>query len=166
MNSINNVFLTGYLGDDPQIRESKSGYSYLELNLATHHSRRKKDMEWENQTHWHRILVFGKLADYCRPYLRRGSPIAVEGSLSSLDIKTSSGQSVRQVKILANKIEFLSSKESRMKKEKDNNLILSKEPKAPSSRPCPSLTDSTASLSEVVDEPEDNSTPIEPLALS
>lgn len=113
MNSINSVILTGYLGTDPEVKESQSGYSYIHLNLATHQSRRKgAEKEWETQTHWHRVLVFGNLADRCRLQLRRGSPVAIEGSLSSMEMKNSTGQSYRQVTILANKLSFMFSKQN------------------------------------------------------
>lgn len=107
MNSINHVILSGYLGSDPEVKESQSGYSYVSINLATHQSQRGSDNQWETQTNWHRVVVFGHLAERCRQFLRRGSALVVEGTLSSLNLKNSAGQNYRHVTILANKLNFL-----------------------------------------------------------
>ncbi len=123
MISINHVILTGYLGSDPEVRESTSGYSYICFSLATHQSRRKADNEWTRQTHWHRVLVFGPQAEKCRLFLKKGSPIAIEGSLSSWENKNLPHPPLKQVVILATNVSFLFNHKNNFANENEENEI-------------------------------------------
>ncbi|MCB0384567.1 MAG: single-stranded DNA-binding protein, partial [Bdellovibrionales bacterium] len=73
MQSLNTVILSGYLGANPESIESKEGKAYTRLSLATHHSRRKDESQgWSLQTHWHKVLVFGRQATLCQTRLQKG----------------------------------------------------------------------------------------------
>ena len=81
---INKVILVGNLGRDPDIRFSSKGEAIATLALATSESWKDKNTgEKVEKTEWHQVVVFGKLADVCQKYLRKGSKIFVEGKLQT-----------------------------------------------------------------------------------
>jgi len=80
---INKVILVGNLGRDPDIRFSSKGEAIANLALATSESWKDKEGNKQERTEWHRVSVFGKLADVCQKYLRKGSKIFVEGKLQT-----------------------------------------------------------------------------------
>ncbi|MCC7404352.1 MAG: single-stranded DNA-binding protein [Bdellovibrionales bacterium] len=112
MQSLNTVILSGYLGSEPETLTSKSGKSYLRLNLATHHARKGPDQSWQPQTHWHRVLVFGRQATLCHQRLHKGDRLAIEGLLSSQSTQNADGQTFRQVAVLANRVSFIELKQN------------------------------------------------------
>ena len=81
---INKVVLIGNLGRDPDIRFSSKGEAIANLALATSESWKDKDTgEKVEKVEWHRVSVFGRLADVCQKYLDKGSKIYVEGKLQT-----------------------------------------------------------------------------------
>jgi single-strand DNA-binding protein len=83
MASVNKVILIGNLGRDPEIRYMPSGDAVATLNLATTEKWKDKSGEAQEQTEWHRISFFGRQAEICGEYLRKGSSIYVEGRLQT-----------------------------------------------------------------------------------
>ncbi len=82
MSSLNKVQLIGNLGRDPEVRYTPSGDAVTNLNIAT--SERWKDKttgELKEETEWHRVSMFGKLAEIASQYLQKGSKVYIEGSL-------------------------------------------------------------------------------------
>ena len=80
---INKVILVGNLGRDPDIRFSSKGEAIANLALATSESWKDKEGNKQERTEWHRVSVFGRLADVCQKYLHKGSKIYVEGKLQT-----------------------------------------------------------------------------------
>jgi single-strand DNA-binding protein len=81
---LNKVILIGNLGADPELRYTSSGSAVVTLNLAT--SRRWKDKasgERKEATEWHRVIIWGKLAEIAGEHLKKGSQIYLEGSLQT-----------------------------------------------------------------------------------
>lgn len=79
---INKVILVGNLGQDPEVRYLPSGGAVCSLTLATSESWRDKTTGEQNeQTEWHRVVLFGKLAEVASEYLRKGSQVYIEGQL-------------------------------------------------------------------------------------
>ena len=79
---INKVILIGNLGADPESRTTPSGMTVATLRLATNESRKDRQSgEWVEETEWHRVKLFGRLADTAREYLRKGSQVYIEGSI-------------------------------------------------------------------------------------
>ncbi|CAI1824471.1 Helix-destabilizing protein [Serratia marcescens] len=79
---VNKVILVGYLGQDPEIRYMPSGGAVATLSLATSESwRDKQSGEQKEKTEWHRVVLFGKLAEIAGEYLRKGSQVYIEGQL-------------------------------------------------------------------------------------
>ena len=83
MGSFNRVILIGNLGRDPEVRYLPSGDAVATLNLATTEKWKDKSGEAQEQTEWHRISFFGRQAEICGEYLRKGSSIYVEGRLQT-----------------------------------------------------------------------------------
>ena len=80
MASVNKVILVGNLGGDPELRALPSGQSVVNFNIATSERWTGKDGNPGEKTEWHRIVVFGKSAENCKEYLKKGRQVYVEGS--------------------------------------------------------------------------------------
>lgn len=79
---VNKVILVGNLGQDPDVRYLPSGGAVCSVTLATSESWRDKATgELKEQTEWHRVVLFGKLAEVAGEYLRKGSQVYIEGQL-------------------------------------------------------------------------------------
>ncbi|HAK5377163.1 TPA: single-stranded DNA-binding protein, partial [Salmonella enterica] len=79
---INKVILIGFLGNAPEIRYMPNGNAVAHLSLATSETWRSKQTgEMKELTEWHRVVLFGKLAEVAGEYLRKGSQVYIEGQL-------------------------------------------------------------------------------------
>ena len=90
---INKVILVGNLGNDPEIRYMPSGGAVANITIATSESWRDKATgEQREKTEWHRVALFGKLAEVAGEYLRKGSQVYIEGQLQTRKWHDQSGQ--------------------------------------------------------------------------
>ncbi|EAB8796030.1 single-stranded DNA-binding protein SSB2 [Citrobacter werkmanii] len=90
---VNKVILVGNLGQDPEVRYMPNGGAVANLTLATSESwRDKHDGEIREHTEWHRVVVFGKLAEIASEYLRKGAQVYIEGQLRTRKWTDQSGQ--------------------------------------------------------------------------
>ncbi|EBW3718808.1 single-stranded DNA-binding protein SSB2 [Salmonella enterica subsp. enterica serovar Glostrup] len=90
---VNKVILVGNLGQDPEVRYMPNGGAVANLTLATSESwRDKQDGEIREHTEWHRVVVFGKLAEIASEYLRKGAQVYIEGQLRTRKWADQSGQ--------------------------------------------------------------------------
>ncbi|HBK4730978.1 TPA: single-stranded DNA-binding protein SSB2 [Klebsiella michiganensis] len=90
---VNKVILVGNLGQDPEVRYMPNGGAVANLTLATSVSwRDKQDGEIREHTEWHRVAVFGKLAEIASEYLRKGAQVYIEGQLRTRKWTVQSGQ--------------------------------------------------------------------------
>ena len=80
---INKVILVGNLGRDPEIRSTTSGTPVANLSVATSRKWNDSDGNLQEQTEWHRVVVFGRQAEIAGKYLSRGRQIYVEGRLQT-----------------------------------------------------------------------------------
>ncbi|HBX1861606.1 single-stranded DNA-binding protein [Klebsiella pneumoniae] len=79
---INKVILVGHLGQDPEVRYMPNGGAVANLTLATSETwRDKQSGELRENTEWHRVVMFGKLAEVAGEYLRKGAQVYIEGQL-------------------------------------------------------------------------------------
>jgi single-strand DNA-binding protein len=78
---INKVILVGNLGNDPETKYSQGGMAITRISLATTSVRKDKDGNQQEDTQWHRVVFFGKLAEIAGEYLKKGSQCYVEGSI-------------------------------------------------------------------------------------
>ncbi|MFN1651547.1 single-stranded DNA-binding protein [Vibrio rotiferianus] len=90
---INKVILVGNLGNDPEIRYMPNGGAVANITIATSESWRDKATgEQREKTEWHRVALFGKLAEVAGEYLRKGSQVYVEGQLQTRKWQDQNGQ--------------------------------------------------------------------------
>ncbi|WP_086956866.1 single-stranded DNA-binding protein, partial [Xenorhabdus innexi] len=100
---INKVILVGYLGQDPEIRYLPTGGTVATLSLATSDSWRDKQTgELREKTEWHRIVIFGKLADIAAEYLQKGAQVYIEGQLKTRKWQDNQGQDRYSTEVVVN----------------------------------------------------------------
>jgi len=91
--SVNKVILVGNLGRDPEIRRMNNGDPVANLSVATSENWNDRQTgERRERTEWHRVVMFGKLAEVAEKYLRKGSKVYVEGQLQTRKWQDQSGQ--------------------------------------------------------------------------
>jgi single-strand DNA-binding protein len=101
------VILVGRLGRDPESRFTASGQAVCNFSLATDRSYRDRNGQTQKQTEWHKIVVWGKLAEICQKYLKKGSQIFVEGRIQSRQWEDQQGQKRTSFEIVANEMRML-----------------------------------------------------------
>ncbi|EIO2645142.1 single-stranded DNA-binding protein [Salmonella enterica] len=90
---VNKVILVGHLGQDPEVRYMPNGGAVANLTLATSEAWLDKQTgEMRENTEWHRVVVFGKLAEIASEYLRKGAQVYIEGQLRTRKWTDQSGQ--------------------------------------------------------------------------
>tara|TARA_B100000073_G_scaffold274570_1_gene234539 strand:- start:1947 stop:2369 length:423 start_codon:yes stop_codon:yes gene_type:complete len=113
MSSVNKALIIGNLGQDPEIKYTQSGSPVANLSVAT--SERWKDKntgEQKEQTEWHRVVVFGRLAEIAEQYLKKGSKIFIEGKIQTRDWEDADGNKKYTTEVVAREMTMLDSKAS------------------------------------------------------
>lgn len=80
---LNKVMLIGHLGSDPELRVIPSGQSVANFTLATNESYKDSSGNLQERTEWHRIVAWGRLAEICQQYLKKGRQVYIEGKLQT-----------------------------------------------------------------------------------
>jgi len=106
---VNKAILIGNLGRDPELRYTQSGTAVANFSIATT-ERTKRDGEWQDQTEWHNIVVFGKTAENCSNYLNKGSSVFIEGRIQTRKWNDRDGNERSTTEIVANNVQFLGGK--------------------------------------------------------
>ena len=105
---VNKVILIGNLGADPETRAMPSGTTVANLRVATSESWRDKQTgEQQERTEWHRVALFGRLAEVAGEYLRKGSQVYVEGSLRTRKWTDKQGNERYSTEIIGNDLQML-----------------------------------------------------------
>jgi single-strand DNA-binding protein len=105
---INKVILIGNLGKDPEVRFTPGGQAVANFNIATSESWTDKNSgQKQERTEWHRIVVWGKLAELCGEYLKKGRQCYVEGRLQTREWTDKEGQKKYTTEVVANTVQFL-----------------------------------------------------------
>ena len=100
---VNKVILVGNLGQDPEVRYMPNGGAVANITLATSESWRDKQTgENKEITEWHRVVLFGKLAEVAGEYLRKGSQVYIEGQLRTRKWQDQSGQDRYTTEVVVN----------------------------------------------------------------
>jgi len=107
MASVNKVILVGNLGRDPEVRYMPSGDAIANLSVATTETWKDKAGEKQEATEWHRVVFFGKQAEICGQYLKKGSQIYVEGSLRTRKWQDKDGQDRYTTEIRGDRMQML-----------------------------------------------------------
>jgi single-strand DNA-binding protein len=105
---INKVILIGNLGADPETRAIPSGTTVANLRVATSESwRDKQSGEQQERTEWHRVALFGRLAEIAAEYLKKGSQVYIEGSLRTRKWQDKQGNERYSTEIIGNELQML-----------------------------------------------------------
>lgn len=100
---VNKVILVGHLGQEPEVRYMPNGGAVANLSLATSETWRDKQTgEQKEKTEWHRVVVFGKLAEIAGEYLQKGSQVYIEGALQTRKWTDTQGQERYTTEIIVN----------------------------------------------------------------
>ena len=106
--SLNKVMLIGHLGSDPELRYTQGGAAVANFNLATNERWTDKNGQNQEKTEWHRIVVWGKQAENCEKYLKKGRQVFIEGRLQTRDWEDKDGNKRYTTEIKADSVQFLS----------------------------------------------------------
>ena len=113
MASLNKVMLIGNLGKDPEVRFTASGQAVTSFSLATSEKIKDKTSgEWVERTEWHKITLWGKLAELAGEYLGKGKTVYIEGRLQTRKYDKD-GVTHYSTEIVGDKMEFLSARGER-----------------------------------------------------
>ncbi len=105
---INKAILIGNLGADPETRHTAGGNAVTNFNIATSESwRDRQSGEQQERTEWHRIVMFGKLAEIAGEYLRKGAKVYIEGRIQTRKWQGQDGQDRWTTEIVANEMQML-----------------------------------------------------------
>ena len=109
---INKVILVGNLGADPDMKYTQSGTAVATLSVATSRSWKDKEGQKQEETEWHRVVVWAQSAEFCGNYLKKGSKVYVEGRLQTRKWQDQNGNDKYTTEIVAATVQNLSSRGS------------------------------------------------------
>ena len=108
MKGVNRVIIIGNLGADPEVSQFQNGGSVATIAVATSEKYQNKQTgEWVENTEWHRVKAFGKLAEIIAQYVRKGTPIYIEGKLKTDKYTDKNGIERYATNIIADQMQML-----------------------------------------------------------
>ncbi len=107
---VNKAILIGNLGADPEIRYTPSGVAVANFTIATTEKFKGKDGQMQDQTEWHRIVAWNRLAEICGEYLHKGSKVYIEGKIQTRKWKDQNGNDKYTTEIIAREMKMLSAR--------------------------------------------------------
>ncbi|OGC92007.1 MAG: single-stranded DNA-binding protein [candidate division Zixibacteria bacterium RBG_16_48_11] len=110
MAGVNKVILVGNLGKDPELRYTPSGQAVATFSLATNRKWKDKDGQMQDQTDWHNIVAWGRQAEIAKEYLKKGSPLFVEGRIQYRTYNDRDGNKRFITEIVAQSVQMLGRK--------------------------------------------------------
>lgn len=110
MRGVNKVILIGNLGKDPELRYLPSGGAVTKFSLATGSKWKDKDGQWQDRTDWHNIVAFGRTAEVCNEYLKKGSQVYIEGRIQTRSYDDRDGNKKWITEIIARNVNLLGRK--------------------------------------------------------
>ncbi|MDO4682049.1 MAG: single-stranded DNA-binding protein [Lautropia sp.] len=112
MASVNKVILVGNLGRDPEVRYTAEGTAMCNLSVATTQQWKDKSGERREETEWHRVNMFGRLAEIAGEYLKKGRSVYIEGRLRTRKYTDSNGVEKYSTEIVADQMQMLGGRDS------------------------------------------------------
>jgi len=109
-NMLNKVMIIGNLGADPEIRHTQGGDPVATFNIATTEKWKGKDGQQQEQTEWHRVVVWRRLAEICGEYLHKGSKVYIEGKIQTRKWQDQNGNDRYTTEIVAREMKMLDSR--------------------------------------------------------
>ena len=143
MASVNKVILIGNLGRDPEVRYLPDGGAVANISIATTSKYKNKSGELVEETEWHRVTFFGRLAEIAGEYLKKGKPVYVEGRLKTNKYTDKDGVEKYATNIVANEMQMLGGRDDADSRE------------AGSERPAATKSGATAGASKFDDMDDD-----------
>lgn len=107
MASVNKIIIVGALGKDPEVRYTSSGDAVASVSIATSSKYKNKNGEMVEETEWHRVTFFGKLAEIVGQYLKKGRSVYIEGRLKTSKYTDKNGVEKYATDIIANEMQML-----------------------------------------------------------
>ncbi len=114
MASVNKVILIGNLGADPELRYTPSGSAVATFNMATTERWKNKDGQPQEQTEWHRIVLWNRPAEVAKEYLRKGSSVYVEGRLQTRNYEDKDGIKRYVTEVVGQRMQLLGGRGAQM----------------------------------------------------
>jgi single-strand DNA-binding protein len=111
MASLNKVLVIGNLGRDPEVRYTPSGAAVCNLRIATTRAWKDKQGEKQEETEWHAVVMYDKMAEIAGQYLKKGRPVYVEGRLKTRKWQDKDGQDRYTTEIVADQMQMLGGRE-------------------------------------------------------
>jgi single-strand DNA-binding protein len=122
MMSVNKVIILGRLGQDPELKYTPSGAAVCNFSLATSETWTDKNSGQKNEkTEWHRIVVWGKLAELCNQYLSKGRQAFVEGKIQTRSWDDKDGNKRYTTEISASTVQFIGANQGTSTNSSANN---------------------------------------------
>ncbi|MBN2732356.1 MAG: single-stranded DNA-binding protein [Balneolaceae bacterium] len=112
MSSLNKAMIIGRLGQDPDVRYTQSNTAVANMSIATSERYKDKSGEWKEKTEWHRVVAWGRTAEICQEYLKKGSQVYIEGPIQTRQWEDKEGQTRYTTEIKALQMTMLDSKGS------------------------------------------------------
>lgn len=134
MSSLNKAMIIGRLGDDPDVKYTQSNTAVANLSIATSERFKDKSGEMKENTQWHRVVAWGRLAEICQEYLRKGSLVYIEGPIETRKWTDKEDRDRYTTEIKALTMQMLDSK-------KDSSNSGSGSAPAPASKPAVDLNE-------------------------
>ena len=110
---LNMAQIIGHLGRDPDVRYTPEGTAIANLAVATNQTWKDKDGEKQERTEWHRVVLFGKVAEIAGEYLKKGSLVYLQGRLQTRKWQGEDGQDRFTTEIVADRMKMLGGKGER-----------------------------------------------------
>ena len=107
MSGVNKVIVLGRLGADPEVKNVSPTQTVARLSVATSETWNDREGQKQERTEWHRVVVWGKLAELCGKYLTKGRQVYVEGRLQTRSWEDQQGQKKYTTEIVANTVQFI-----------------------------------------------------------
>lgn len=107
MASVNKVILVGNLGRDPEVRNMANGESVCNFSIATTDSWKDKSGQKQERTEWHNIVMYRRLAEIAGEYLKKGTPVYIEGKLQTRKWQDKDGNDRYTTEIIADQMQML-----------------------------------------------------------
>jgi len=111
---LNKAIILGNLGADPEQRTTQNGTTVSTFSVATTERWTGKDGQKQEQTEWHRIVAFGRLAEICGQYLSKGSRVYIEGRIQTRQWEDQSGNKRYTTEIVAKEMKMLDSRQDKL----------------------------------------------------
>ncbi|MEX2455864.1 MAG: single-stranded DNA-binding protein [Balneolaceae bacterium] len=112
MSSLNKAMIIGRLGADPEVRYTQSNTAVATMNVATTERYKDRNGEQQENTEWHRVVAWSRLAEICQEYLKKGSLVYFEGPIQTNEWEDKEGQKRYTTEIKALNMQMLDSKGS------------------------------------------------------